>query len=100
MHSIYRTSTWIVYLSVVRFASPLALVDVLGSQAPLPQTQPPKSVSVLSYNLLADCFAQRTSDGSYDDAKPADLAWPARSQRLVDEIVAAGSPDIACLQVN
>jgi hypothetical protein len=88
--------TW---ASVLRSAAPLAAVLVLGSRAPLPPTRPPLSVSVLSYNLLADCFARRTSDGSYDGVPSADLAWPERAQRIVSEIVAAG-PDIACLQVQ
>jgi mRNA deadenylase 3'-5' endonuclease subunit Ccr4 len=75
--------------------------DVIERAAPLGSRSAPDSLAVLSWNVLADCYA--THDGEpqrgkgVDHVPLADLAWPTRCARILAELVAADA-DVVCLQ--
>ncbi len=69
---------------------------VLPPGSPLPRPQGCE-VSVLTYNILADAHVRKTADGSYAAVPPEHLAWPARGDRILRELLDA-QPDVICLQ--
>eukprot|EP00301_Raphidiophrys_heterophryoidea_P028094 c9977_g1_i1.p1 GENE.c9977_g1_i1~~c9977_g1_i1.p1 ORF type:complete len:413 (+),score=92.56 c9977_g1_i1:2-1240(+) len=63
---------------------------------PFPVTEEGISVSVLSFNILAGCFALRNPN-YYPYCLPDQLSWEARSSSIIEKLCGCGC-DIICLQ--
>ncbi|KAI9202058.1 Endonuclease/exonuclease/phosphatase [Polychytrium aggregatum] len=69
-------------------------VKDLFPAGPLP-TQPARTWTIMTYNLLAQCLVRREL---FPYAKKEDLKVKTRYPMLIDEITRVHKPDIACLQ--
>jgi len=56
-----------------------------------------RSVSVMSYNILADAYAKQHSKELYSSVPGACLRWSTRA-RLLEKEISHWAPDIVCLQ--